>query len=100
MGQRLGQVKVRYGMFPQGLYTMPIPGMTEEFDLFNERAKFEYLWSFWPRRCYVTGRLLFGTLAVRGRAMWTGPGEPVIEDRWYDRNEAVILMLKGLQYGN
>lgn len=63
-------------------------------EAFNDRAEYTYRYSFLPRRCYNTGRLLWLTTALRGRAMWTGPGEPVIEDRWYDSTEGLIIMLK------
>ena len=79
-------------MWPQGLYHKDY--MDEMYDLFYDRATYDYKWSFWPRRCYTTGRLLFCTLALRGRAIWTGPGEPAVEDRWYDRSEGLIMMLK------
>ena len=63
-------------------------------DGFMYRASFEYKYSFWPRRCYNTGRWLWMETAMRGRAVWTGPGEPVFDDRWYDSNEALIMMIK------
>lgn len=66
----------------------------EMYDPFMDRACFEYKYTLWPRRCYNTGRRLWLTTAMRGRAMWTGPGEPVFEDRWYDSNEALIMMIK------
>jgi len=65
------------------------------YDEFDDKAKFEYVYSVWPRRCHTTGQWLFMTVAMRGRRVITGPGEPVIEDRWYHRNEAIIKMLKG-----
>ena len=64
-------------------------------DYFNSRADFHYKYSFIPRRCYNTNRWIWG-VAVRGRRVITGPGEPVIQDRWYHRHEAIIMMLKGL----
>jgi hypothetical protein len=67
----------------------------QAYDPFNDRAVFEYKHSLIPRRCYNTGAWVWG-LAVRGRRVITGPGEPVIEDRWYHRHEAVMMMLKGL----
>lgn len=63
-------------------------------DLFDKRVVFEYKTSFIPRRCYNTGRRVWG-VAVRGRSTWSGPGEPVVEERWYHRHEAVIIMIKG-----
>jgi hypothetical protein len=65
-------------------------------DDFERRARFEYCWSLWPRRCYRTGRRVWG-MAVRAEAMWTGPGEPIVERRWLHRHEGVIMMLKKLE---
>ena len=67
-------------------------------DDFERRARFEYSWSFWPRRCYRTSRRVWG-VGVRAQAIWTGPGEPIVETRWLHRDEGVILMLKGLNNG-
>lgn len=61
---------------------------------FNEYAQFEYKYCVWPRRCYNTKRWLFLTTAMRGRRIITGPGEPIVEDRWYDSNEGLIMMIK------
>jgi len=55
--------------------------------------RIEYAWSVWPRRCYRSDRRVWGR-AVRVQAVWTGPGEPIIETRWLHRDEAVIMMLK------
>ena len=71
-------------------------GDVTAYNPFNERAVFDYAYSWIPRRCYNTGRWVWGT-AVRGRRVIMGPGEDVIEDRWYHRHEAVIMMLKGLE---
>lgn len=65
------------------------------YDTFNDRANFYYKYSLIPRRCYNTNRWIWG-VAVRGRRVIIGPGEPVIQDRWYHRHEAIIMMLKGL----
>lgn len=65
----------------------------QSYDPFIDRASFDYAYSIWPRRCYNTGRWIWGR-AVLGRNFITGPGEPVVEDRWYHRHEAMIMMLK------
>ena len=62
-------------------------------DDFERRARFEYRWSLCPRRCYRTGRRIWG-LAIRAEAVWTGPGEPITERRWLHRDEGLIMMLK------
>ena len=79
-------------MYPQGLYREDYDPRYEKSWL--ERAQFEYKYCFWPRRCYKTGRWLWLETAMRGRAIWFGPGEPVVDDRWFNSNEALIIMLK------
>lgn len=79
-------------MWPQGLLHRDIYMLQDYF--FYDRARFEYKYSLWPRRCHNTKRWLWFTLAMRGRAVWHGPGEPAVEDRWYHRNEALVIMLK------
>ena len=70
------------------------------YDSFNKRADFEYRYCLWPRRCYNTGRWLWLETAMRGRAIWHGPGEPVIEEHWYHQHEALVMMIKGVANGN
>jgi hypothetical protein len=48
----------------------------------------------WPRRCYISGKRLWLKKAYKETAMWTGPGDPVYESRWYDRYEFIMLTLK------
>ena len=66
------------------------------YDGFMNRAEFEYKYALWPRRCYITGRWLWLETAMRGRREYWGPaGEsPLVEYRWYDSNEALIMMIK------
>jgi len=71
-------------------------GNVQSYDPFNDRATFEYKTSIIPRRCYESQRLVWG-VAIRGRRVITGPGEPIYEDRWYHRHEGIIMMLKGLR---
>jgi hypothetical protein len=77
-----------------GYYGKRAMSNDDVYDSFMNRVVLSYHRSFWPRRCYVTGQWLFCTIAIRGRAIWTGPGTPVLEDRWYHRNEGLMLMLK------
>ena len=71
----------------------------QAYDHFDDWAVFEYKYSIIPRKCYITNQWIWG-LSMRGRRIITGPGDPVIEDRWYHRNEAIIKMLKRIRYGN
>jgi hypothetical protein len=77
----------------------PIPEyihVTSDQDaLFYIRAEWQLHRVTWPQRCEISGRRLWpGTWAYRGRAMYTGPGEPVFETRWHDREEHIIWQLK------
>ena len=69
-----------------------------DHDDFERRAQFEYRWSIWPRTCYRTQRRVWGR-AVRAMALWTGPGDPIMETRWLHRDEGLIMMLKGTNNG-
>lgn len=88
-------------MFPQGLYTLPIIEnikiyMPDQYsdERFLKRA-FTYLkWCLWPRRCYVTKRWMWLTLAYRADYVITGPGDPAVWTRWYSCNEMLVLKLK------
>jgi hypothetical protein len=66
---------------------------------FYMRAEWRLCRVVWPQRCNITGRrLLPGTLAYRGEAVWTGPGEPVTEHKWHERHEHVLWQLKETQW--
>jgi len=98
-------MKVKYGMFPQGLYNinhMPIPesiiiAMPTDYndERFLSQKDYRLKWCLWPRRCYVTGKWIWLTLAYCARYVITGPGDPAIWTRWYSREEMLILKLKG-----
>jgi len=63
---------------------------------FLQSAKIEYQRSVWPRRCCISGQMLWGKIAVRARRSTYGPSGAVeIEDRWYTRGEFLLLKLKG-----
>ena len=77
----------------------PIPEyihVTSDQDaLFYIRAEWQLRRVTWPQRCEISGRRLWpGTWAYRGRAMYTGPGEPVFETRWHDCAEHIVWQLK------
>ena len=58
------------------------------------RSTVELKRSWWPRSCYRSKSLLWFCWAYRARRIITGPGDPIVEDRWYDRNEFLILKLQ------
>ena len=94
----LGHAYVRYVMWMLEKAMDRAIRMLADRDDFEQRARFEYRWSVWPRRCYRTQRRVWG-LAVRAMALWTGPGEPVVETRWLHRDEGLVMMLKGITNG-
>ena len=49
----------------------------------------------WPKKCHITSRTIWLERAYKQTAMWTGPGDPAFEDRWYDKAEFIIQRLKG-----
>lgn len=71
---------------------MPV---TEEYDPFYNRAKWELKFSFLPRRCDISNKLCWFKYAYQGTAVWQGPGEDAIEKRWHDNTEHLIWKLKG-----
>ncbi len=65
-------------------------------DYFKSRCLgWELRFSFFPRRCFYTGKYLWLKLAYRGTAMITGPGEPIFEDRWCEKREYLFLKIQG-----
>ena len=48
-----------------------------------------------PHRCDLTHRRIWLEYAYCATFMYTGPGEPVYEKIWRDRNEHLIDLLKG-----
>jgi len=48
-----------------------------------------------PKYCFLTGRRLWGVRAYHGIRIITGPGEPVIDHYWVERDEFILWKLKG-----
>ena len=96
-------MKVRYGMFPQGLYNINHMPMSELYTMPDDYDDRRFLsqgynqlkWCLWPRRCHASGKLLWFSQAYRARYIITGPGDPAIWTRWYSNKEMLILKLKG-----
>jgi hypothetical protein len=67
----------------------------QSYDFFYDRANKPILtFSFLPRRCYLSKKLIWfkkGYMYVR---YITGPGEPVVQYRWHDKQEHIIWQLK------
>jgi len=81
---------------------MPIPEnigivMPDNYseERFLERAFTSLKWCLWPRRCHVSGKWLWLTLAYRAQYVIRGPGDAAVWTRWYGRKEMIVLKLKG-----
>lgn len=61
---------------------------------FLKGAKISLRYSILPKRCKITGRLLFLELAYRAVKTYKGPGTDVVEVRWYDRDEFLFYKIK------
>lgn len=68
---------------------------TTSYDYFWDRAVPEYKFCVWPRWCHESSELLWFESAYRFRRIITGPGEPVIEDRWVGKREFMTNALRG-----
>lgn len=49
--------------------------------------------SWLPRKCWLSGNSIWFKKAYKKTAMWTGPGTPIYEDRWYDKDIYIISKL-------
>jgi len=46
-----------------------------------------------PRKCYISGKPLWGKRAYHGERWITGPGEPIVEHYWIDKYEFIKWQL-------
>jgi hypothetical protein len=54
----------------------------------------QYKFVLFPKRCFITSKLLWLTYAYKQTAMYTGPGDPpAFETRWADRTEFIKFCL-------
>lgn len=70
-------------------------GHTSYDDFYRNRylgAELKFVWL--PKRCNLSSKRIWLKRAYRLTAIWTGPGEPVIETRWHDKNTHIMWMLK------
>jgi hypothetical protein len=81
---------------------MPIPEnirleMPENYtdERFLSRAETELKWLLWPRRCHVSRKWMWLTVAYCADYIISGPGDPAIWTRWYSQEEMLVLKLKG-----
>jgi hypothetical protein len=70
---------------------------TEPDHLFNKRCiDTQLVFVLFPKKCYISGKKLWLELAYKRTALWTGPGDPILEHRYYDKTEYLIEKIKSL----
>ena len=75
---------------------MPMDSLLWDNDTFKRRCVGWHLeFTFFPKRCHYTGKYLWLKPAYKGMAMVTGPGEPVFEYRWCEKDTYLFLKIKG-----
>jgi hypothetical protein len=62
---------------------------------FIDRALWYVKFAWIPRRCWISNRIIWLEKAYHGTAMWTGPGEPVFEYHWVNKDEYLVAKIKG-----
>ena len=77
-----------------GHLIVPIPGMDWTDEPFRDRAVWRLRFMWRPKRSAITGHWLWLCHAYEGIAMWTGPGDTVLEFRYHERIEHLIWNLK------
>jgi hypothetical protein len=56
-------------------------------------TEFKFVW--FPKKCHFTGKVLWLQNAYKQTSMLTGPGDPIFEYRYYDKNEFLVARIKG-----
>jgi len=54
----------------------------------------ELKFCLFPKRCCLSNKKLFGKFAYKGLCWITGPGDPIPEVFWIDKNEFLIWQIK------
>ena len=67
--------------------------MSDPFKQKRIGVELKFVWI--PKTCYVSGKLIWLEYAYKETALWTGPGEPLLEYRWYTKHEYIIARLRG-----
>lgn len=52
----------------------------------------KFCWAL--QRCFLSNKFMWGKWAYFGSRLITGPGEPVLDYRWIDRDEFILWKLK------
>ena len=67
---------------------------TESYNSFYSRMiGTEYKFAWLPQRCDISGNRIWLKYGYRLTRIITGPGDPVFEHRWHDKNTHIIWKL-------
>lgn len=61
----------------------------------SKTSNWELKFALVPHRCCKSQRLMWLTYAYKGTRIITGPGTPVIETFWMNKEDFIIWRLKG-----
>lgn len=65
-----------------------------DYDDFYRKAIWHYSFAWLPHRCIISGELIWLKFGYQGSAIWTGPGEPILEKHWHNSVEHIIWEIK------
>lgn len=68
--------------------------LTEDWGL-NRIPRWRLKLCLWPRRCFLSNKLIWGKRAYHGINMITGPGDPIFDHYYIERDEFILWQLKG-----
>lgn len=73
---------------------MPLD-FTQTYDPFYDRCSADLKFAWLPKRCAISKKQIWFKYAYKLTVMYTGPGDPVYEYRWHNKNEHLLWELKG-----
>lgn len=60
----------------------------------NRTQQWDLKFCWLPKECFLTGQKLWGKLAYRGIRWIHGPGEPIEQIYWVDKDEFLLWNLR------
>jgi hypothetical protein len=63
---------------------------------FYYRAGWQLKFAWLPHRCINSDHIIWLKFAYIGTAIWTGPGEDIVECNWLTKEEYLFNRLKGI----
>lgn len=61
--------------------------------MYDSRIYWQYKFSWIPRRCDLTLKLIWLKYGYHGQKLLCGPGEPVMLEYWHDKYEHLVWTL-------